>query len=154
MRFEESYIDKSPWACGPWDQEPDKLLWEDSATGLPCLALRHTEQGDWRGYVGVPQGHPAFKAFDDDDLSARLAVHGGVTFAGPDPEGDGQPTGAGWWLGFDCGHIGDLIPGQEPRRWNPDDEYRDLHYVVSQCAALARQLWELAEAEKEIEVPG
>ena len=150
MRIEQSYIDKSPWARGPWDQEPDEVRWEDSATGLPCLALRNTELGNWCGYVAVPEEHPAFYAFEDDDLSIRFDVHGGVTFAGPNPAGDSQPTRGGWWLGFDCGHRGDLTPGKDARRWDPRDEYRDLQYVVSQCAALARQLLEPPEAEKEI----
>jgi hypothetical protein len=65
--------------CELWDQEPNMLLWEDPTTRLACLALRNTPDGDervyWRGYVGVPEGCPAFKAPWDDGLIEGLDVY-------------------------------------------------------------------------------
>jgi hypothetical protein len=73
-------IDKSAWPRGEWDDEPDKKQWTDPETGLPCIALRHVEWGNWCGYVGVPTTHPLHgKSYDEPDLE----VHGGLTFAGP-----------------------------------------------------------------------
>jgi hypothetical protein len=42
-------IDKSAWGPGPWTDEPDKVQWTDTATGLPCLAKRNPRGGHWCG---------------------------------------------------------------------------------------------------------
>jgi hypothetical protein len=52
-------IDKTLWPRGEWDDEPDKMQWQDEATGLPCLIVRGPV-GALCGYVGVPEGHPCF----------------------------------------------------------------------------------------------
>lgn len=76
---EYRFIDKTTWGPGPWQTEPDKIQWQDMATGLACLAVRHPVHGHWCGYVGVPEGHPLFgKSYDDAE---RFDVHGGITFA-------------------------------------------------------------------------
>lgn len=54
-----TWIDKKEWGPGPWQSEPDKVEWRDEKTGLPCLAVRHSEHGNWCGYVGVHKGHYA-----------------------------------------------------------------------------------------------
>lgn len=156
-------VDKSKWDRGVWDKEPDKAQWPDTATSLPCLAVRNHLLGNWCGYVGVAEGHPAFlRGYEQLD---SMDVHGGLTFAGqcqpgnedrsichtPDP---GEPDHV-WWLGFDCCHYLDLAPGLEAREreWDlpeipgiPSDEYRPLEYVQAQCADLARQLAELTRS--------
>jgi hypothetical protein len=154
-------IDKSAWPRGPWDQEPDKVQWKDEATGLPCLIVR-APHGGLCGYVGLAEGHQYFgKGYDD----VPVEVHGGLTFAdkcqphASEEKGICHVPGPGeadhvWWFGFDCAHAGDrnpayeyLLAGQKDRYphhcpWNESgyDEYRDLTYVKSQVAALARQL--------------
>lgn len=66
------------WPSGPWDDEPDKVQWQDEATGLPCLAVRSQHSGHWCGYVGVSAAHPAFeKSYDD----VTVSIHGGLTFS-------------------------------------------------------------------------
>ena len=70
-------VDKSEWPRGEWDQEPDKIQWQDEATGLPCLIVRGPV-GALCGYVGVPSGHP-LHGKDYDNVS--LEAHGGITFA-------------------------------------------------------------------------
>lgn len=160
-------IDKSTWHQGPWQDEPDKIQWPDPQTGLPCLMVRGPT-GAWCGYVGVFEGHQYFGKNSDD---VPVDAHGGLNFSGycqqsqhesqgvchvPDA---GEPDNV-WWLGFDCAHAGDLMPGmdallpQELRRrrdlfpspWNATghDEYRDVAYVKDEVTALARQLAPLA----------
>jgi hypothetical protein len=70
-------LDKSDWARGAWDDEPDKIQWQDEASGLPCLIVRGPS-GALCGYVGVSPGHP-WHGSDYD--SCDVAVHGGLTFA-------------------------------------------------------------------------
>lgn len=48
---------RDPWPEGPWMDEPDKVQWQDEATGLACLAVRGP-LGSWCGYVGVGKAHP------------------------------------------------------------------------------------------------
>ena len=58
---EERFVDKTQWGRGPWDNEPDRLAWEDEETKLPCLMVRNTRSGHWCGYVGVSSDHPYFE---------------------------------------------------------------------------------------------
>lgn len=51
-------VDKSAWGDGPWQSEPDKMQWQDEATGFACLIVRDP-MGALCGYVGVPETHPA-----------------------------------------------------------------------------------------------
>jgi len=155
--IEYRFIDKAAWGPGEWQDEPDKVQWEDAATCRPCLAVR-TDLGHLCGYVGVAEHHPAFgRGYD----SVAADVHGGLTFSGfcveDDKEhgichvpADGESDRV-WWLGFDCAHGGDASPGREARyramgmapqsfEWHAGAVYRTLAYVKSECASLARQL--------------
>lgn len=72
----EYKIDRTGWMPGPWDDEPDKLQWTDTVTGLPCLIVRN-QAGALCGYVGVPTGHPLHGLHYGDEsdlLRARLAT--------------------------------------------------------------------------------
>lgn len=153
--------DKEKWGKGPWLDEPDKMQWQDKASGLPCLAVRGP-MGAWCGYVGVPNGHPCYKVgYDDIDV----AVHGGLTFAGhctgddeassichKPEEGEADDV---WWLGFDCNHLGDIAPRLLHRRQKmgfgyPGECYKTLNYVQKQCKALARQLAAKAKVDSQL----
>lgn len=145
-------VDRAGWPPGPWDGEPDKVQWTDSATGLPCLAVRVL---NWCGYVGVPESHAMYgKSYSD----LEVEVHGGLTFSDAcQPDADetqdichtpspGEPHHV-WWFGFDCAHAGDFSPRDviNARRGYPltirsDQQYRTLAYVQQQCVALAAQL--------------
>lgn len=164
-----TFIDKSAWGAGPWVKEPDKIQWQDKATGLPCLIVRNTfGSGALCGYVGVGASHPLHgKGYND---AQDINVHGG-TFAdrchplandagichSVEPGEDDNV----WWFGFDCSHAGDLNPKIEatlrdirkekplllpqsaiPHRWR--DIYRDVRYVRKQVRGLAHQLQALA----------
>ena len=153
-------VDKSGWKSrGAWDNEPDKIQWQDEATELPCLMVRGPH-GSWCGYVGVPANHPAVEN-DRDDLD--LTVHGGITY-GPSPCQEGANEARGichkpgadepdhvFWLGFDCAHAGDFSPKYDdqqwlgsPTGWGGYNTYRDIEYVQGEVLRLAKQLRDLA----------
>ena len=51
-----SFVDKSAWDRGPWDDEPDRVEWRvPELPQLACLVVRGP-LGSWCGYVGVPPG--------------------------------------------------------------------------------------------------
>lgn len=164
------FVDKSAWSDGPWQDEPDKMQWQDETTGLPCLAVRGPG-GHWCGYVGVSEGHPWFglgysecregceSCWGVHSPDGQTDVHGGLTFADfcaeKDPEhGICHVTEPGapervWWFGFDCAHSGDLSPKWADRFSFSSglyEVYRSLEYVRGECSALARQL-EAARSE-------
>lgn len=155
--------------AGPWEHEPDKVHWIDAATDMDCLAVRNP-MGAWCGYVGLPPGHPwhgvgysqCLQPGCTDDAcyehspEALTDVHGGLTFSSSCHEFDkgegygichtpqpGRPADV-WWFGFDCAHAGDFVPGMPTPadlEWLHDgDVYRDLAYVQTETADLARQL--------------
>jgi hypothetical protein len=166
-----SFVDKSTWGRGPWDDEPDRVEWRvPEAPRLACLIVRGP-MGSLCGYVGVPPGHPAHgKDFNDVDVEVRI---GGLTYAAPcDEEREGcdvrglichvpQPGDSDdvWWLGFDCGHAWDVSPGLEarvrlvmegmpempemPERFR--STYKTIEYVRTQVEGLARQLAAMGE---------
>ena len=153
--------DKSTWGDGPWQAEPDKAHW--IAHGLDCLIVRNNF-GALCGYVGVPRGHRCFEVDYNDLAYEGVYAHGGLTFSNRcQPRGadeargichpvEGAAHAEVWWLGFDCGHAGDLSPGYAPylrehlgesypHLANPfGEEYRDLPYVIAQVEGLALQL--------------
>ncbi len=159
MQPKNAIISKATWGDGPWQSEPDRAEWRDEATGLPCLAVRHSSAGHWCGYVGVAPGHswhgkdydqcteptPCDDTWCSHSAGSRADVHGGLTYAKachgnvchvPAP---GEPDDV-WWFGFDCAHSGDLSPAHTWARSREWEEYRDLDYVRGECARLAQQV--------------
>lgn len=155
---ERTFIDKSAWPEGPWNDEPDRVDWRDS-TGLPQFIKRNAAMGIWCGYVGVPKSHPLYEASGDN-----LDVHGCVSFTGPcAPHKEGiedhelichvpleGETDDIWWFGFDCGHHMDLVPVSISFMKGPGDTegfgssqygvYRDRAYAMAETGRLAKQL--------------
>jgi hypothetical protein len=152
-------VDKAPWGEGPWLAEPDKVQWTDEATGLVCLAKRNPRMGMWCGYVGVAEGHRFYGVRYD---AVDVDVHGGLTYADfceeDTPEessichapAPGEPDRL-WWLGFDCGHYFDLMPGTVAALradasavvedlMDLGSTYRTLDFVRDECRSLAAQL--------------
>jgi hypothetical protein len=139
-------VDKSSWGPGPWQDEADKIQWQDEPTGLPCLVVRGPV-GALCGYVGVSEGHPAFRK---EYGSVDVECHGGLTFSDfcADAEDEsshichvpapGEPDHV-WWFGFDCAHCWDLSPTMA-KFASHDAQYRSMSYVRGQCRELARQL--------------
>ncbi len=128
--------DKTTWPAGPWHDEPDKIQWQDPATGLACL-IHRGGGGALCGYVGVPSSHPWHgHSYDqrvsctndcdpdycyDHEIDGRISVHGGLTYSGACSPGAteaegichlpsrGEPDDV-HWFGFDCSHFQDLRP--------------------------------------------
>jgi hypothetical protein len=142
------------WPSGEWDEEPDKMQWEDPATLLPCLAVRHPRSGHWCGYVGVPVAHPFFelpygheKVGDSvghyltfsDRCNPNATEDRGICHIPSDGESDNV-----WWFGFDYSHLGDLTPLEAgDRRYGAyGAHYATLDQVKRQCAELASKLAE------------
>lgn len=166
--------DRTGWASGPWDAEPDKIQWTTRA-GYEALIVRNSG-GALCGYVGVPRGHVAYeRSWDSSDRYecgadgeldydrekenpiSGLVVHGGVNYAEhcqvdichvPAP---GMPDDV-WWLGFDCSHCFDISPAREAREtkmgFSPirfeRSTYKDVAYVRAEVESLAEQLKALA----------
>tara|TARA_R110000868_G_scaffold410524_1_gene698966 strand:+ start:497 stop:886 length:390 start_codon:yes stop_codon:yes gene_type:complete len=111
-----------------WDSEPDLLMFK--ALGYECQVARHMDLRHLCGYIWVNADHPWFGK-DYNDLS-DVDVHGGLTFSRHLTETSK--------FGFDCSHLGDLIPKLNHLA-NDDsgDVYRDMGYVVNELIKLARQ---------------
>jgi hypothetical protein len=145
--------DRSKWGSGPWDNEPDKIQWQDAETGLPCLIVRN-HYGALCGYVGVSEGHPYYKKGYDD---CPVGVYGGLTYAAGCMEdvsekeaichipGKGEPDHV-WWLGFDCLHYMDYGPAYPQNHFRKQGDYRPVAFVEEQCRHLAQQLKEIGAA--------
>jgi len=120
----------------PWEDEPDSFDWVDPDTQLHC-AIRRAPSGHLCGYVRLPRRHP----WDHRDCDAiRAEVHGGLTFAGDDLIN--TTLDGSWWIGFDCAHVGDLIP-KYPKD-QPEVKYRTMGYVKNECTRLCRQVIDAA----------
>ena len=157
-------IDKAEWERGCWDDEPDKKQWQHKETGLPCLIVRGPG-GHLCGYVGISKEHPYYnvssngKRDEERNITGispahACDVHGGLNFAdfcaNTDDESigichtpcPGEPDNV-WWLGFDCGHFGDVSPGELKRKGafrDIGEMYRSLSYVEQEVESLAYQL--------------
>jgi hypothetical protein len=108
-----------------------------------AIAIRVNEHmGNYCGYARVPKGHLWDGLDYDDPALDGVIVHGGITFAGPLEEI------TDWWLGFDCAHAGDFIPGiaaavgREPRS---DERVWTEVDVRDEARKLARQIAEAAK---------
>lgn len=145
---QRNLADRSGWGTGPWDHEPDKLIWADPYSTLQCGIIRSLI-GALCGYVAVGPNHPWFgKHYDDCSTTA----HGGLTYSGPINEllEPTDTTNDLWVFGFDCAHLGDATPneyhvasvmkalGQDCP--TPTGTYRNVGYVRDQVIRLAEQL--------------
>lgn len=141
--MEEVKYDKSRWAKGEWDSEPDRV--DFVHVGYACLLLRNN-LGNWCGYVAIPSDHPLYGKKDAD-----VNVHGGLSYAAkcsgpichaPEP---GMPDDV-WWLGFDTAHVFDVSPALERlglKEFFGGSSYKNLTYVRKETESLAEQLRDL-----------
>jgi hypothetical protein len=131
-----------------WTTEPNCKHWIDLTTGLDCLIVRNSV-GTLCGYVGVPNTHPWY-GMEHDEVNADC--HGGLTFSSKcnahichDEHTETIANADVWWLGFDCGHSGDLSPGSLQYGFHTSGVYRNIAYVEAECKKLALQIQEAAE---------
>lgn len=149
--YRDSGTPKTQWPAGEWNSEPDKLVWKDPVTNLDSMIVRGPS-GSLCGYVGVTKSHPSYGQEYDTAFIEEFVVHGGVTFTG---ECQHQEESTDichvseetvWWIGFDTAHYGDLTPAFMAGRFvgwrSPLDHgsYKNVSYVMAECAALAGQI--------------
>lgn len=134
-----------PWGPGPWDEEPDKVVWHTPELPFALMVCRNTF-GALCGYVGVGPAHPLYRT-RYQEVDEHFDCHGGLTFSDAcEPPichqaPPGQPDHV-WWFGFDCAHFGDDYPGMSSDRRS---QYRDLGYVRREVEGLARQLLDIQQ---------
>ena len=134
----------------PWETEPD--ITKGYHMGVAYRIMRHGGMGHLCGYVRLPKGHPWLKAamkkqwgpvwpkntyravrkgYDAHPI-ANLRVHGGVTFFGR------SCRGRGYWIGFDCAHCDDLVPGMSPLFVMRGSTYRTIDFAKLECFRMAK----------------
>ncbi len=157
------------WGYGEWVEEPDQAIFEHNS--IECMVVRvaiqepyakdfHMFGGHLCGYVRIPHNHPYYGKGDRDiDLEGG---NGGLTYSEIDNENHIYLPKKGHWIGFDCAHIGDIIPSMKKSRdQNPEmkkfDEmfpipegyedsplfkntYKNIAFCIEECKSLADQL--------------
>lgn len=118
-----------------WRSEPNYAEYKDFGTFYDYKIIRNKDNGVLLGYVQLAHNHSLYGCYDLDDYR-KIKVHGGVSFSGY--------IFKGFYVGFDCGHAGDLQPmvveiGLIP----PGDTYKNIQFVQKECLKLALQLKEL-----------
>lgn len=169
--FMDTFVNRSGWEQGPWDDEPDVAVWMDRSTHLPCVALRHGDFGNFCGYVIVAELEDIYKDVvpgegrEVAEPEYSYSVHGGVTYSchewpTHEPQRiekllreaynvayvDDMLKQRLYWIGFDCAHHGDYSPGIEAKisswaRISSSHNYKTMSYVVAECTSLARQIY-------------
>ena len=133
---------KSMWREGPWIDEPDYVQGEYN--GHRYVILRNLLLGNLCGYF---EG-----SFLEDHEYPN--VHGGITYRNEDLPRVGLIEKAPedemlHWYGFDCGHLGDIIPSipdMQSVKESMQTIYKDINYVRQQ---LYNALDELCEKQSE-----
>lgn len=87
-------------------QRPLALIEEGTLSSEFEYAITHNMRGNRCGYLKLLPGHP-WHGSSYSDLRGLIEVHGGLTFASPDVRCDKAGDDNGWWIGFDCAHMGD-----------------------------------------------
>lgn len=145
LRLERLDEPRKGWPEGPWKHEPDLVRWRD---GDFVLVVLRTRLGSLCGYVGVPERHP-WHGLDYD--AVPVDAPGGLTFAAEGDEHRAPPSteeplteaeeaqamlvgSRSWWyLGFDCAHSFDYVPGLGIGN---RDDYREVGYVVTEVTKI------------------
>ena len=147
------------WGEGPWQDEPDQknFIYKN----YDCIILRNV-MGVFCGYVRIPKN----SKFLSEDMYMGLNVHGGITFAGENTDGD-------FFIGFDCGHYNDLCPVNvamkslysdelnakleklklsvgDPLRFKP--VYRDLQFVENEIMNMVDQMSKVRKITRRMEI--
>lgn len=108
------------------------MVKEWSYKGRRCKITKHPELGHYCGYI---QTGLRFE-YSTTQVWRLISVHGGITF-GVSEKG---------WVGFDCGHSGDLClsedgeklnnPYKSRNEWKPEDVKEEVEKLADQFTAL------------------
>lgn len=115
-----------------WETEPDKV--ELEYLGLKCWVLRRQGMKHLCGYVELPP-ESSLNDLASITWDSDLEVHGGVTF-----EGKLEVDDLRKYVGFDCAHAGDIVPGMRDSGDTHYSTYKSVEYVTSECKKLAEQI--------------
>lgn len=128
--------------------------YEFNYRGYNCLIIRHKTMLYLCGFVAVNEDSIFFGS---DPLNLDFKVHGSVTVGFPGLDNNWKEdlyykpltdeTGKSlWWLGFDCGHTGDLTPIDllldSVLDMNDNRTYKNLEYVENELKYLVDQIIE------------
>lgn len=140
---------KEEWfGKGEWCNEPDTVTFDHK--GLKCLVFRvvkfehdnHAFGGHFCGYVRVPKDNEIYgKSWSECPIDD---IHGGLTFY--------EKQDDDLIIGFDCGHIVDILPCMRKFYENLDPEnkfpnfpmlhptYKNVEFVIYETKNLAEQV--------------
>ena len=125
------------WGEGVWQDEPDEIAWVDPITGTNCL-MRKNDLGAWCGYIGISP--ELLEGVEVDDIF----VHGGVTYTSHEMPGRGTSHQELLWIGFDCCHMYDFVPGMAALAASYPNRvgtfYRNREYVENEIRRMISQL--------------
>lgn len=140
----------------PWKNEPDHL--EFKYRKYPCIIQRAYLTGALCGYAGISPSHPFHKK-KYHEIENEIDVHGALTYAEEcqgnichkQAENDDDHI---WWLGFDCGHGGDISPKIDDQFDSPGilkerlkyASYKTVAYVKAEIKKMVDQLIEVENA--------
>jgi len=120
-----------------WETEPNVVKFEYN--GLKCFILRHSSFLHLCGYVGLPPSHFFYEKKNIEQLP--LNIHGGITFS---EFGDGSQDNLfekGYhWIGFDCNHSFDFVPGAQFFDNQTNLSYKNIDFAIREVKSLAKQL--------------
>lgn len=123
----------------------NNLLSVGSHLGLQYV-VQHNNLGYRCGYVRIPKQHPWFDKNNYEEID--VDCHGGLTYS------DYTKDKKALWIGFDCGHAGDLVDERllddsDPERKNfaramarlaaGYETIKDTEYVEKECKRICKQ---------------
>lgn len=139
-------VDRTGWAKGPWDDEPDRIAWK-TLSGLHAMVSRN-KLGALSGHVAIPADHPYWQM---PAHQIRMHPHR-ITYAGEKPLDQPPPRKHRWWIGFHYCHGGNYAPvigralkTYEARPPAGDEKYYDIGMAIHECEKIARELVAVAD---------
>lgn len=156
---------------GEWIEEPDEVKFEFK--GFKCHVIRIVKRepfakeeayfgGHLCAYVLIPVEHPYHHKIYND---MQIDCHYGLTYG---------EVSDGHWIGFDCAHMGDIVPSMkklrdtnpEMKKWDEEfplseemknsplfcKTYKNVNYCIEECKSIVEQLLVIKDlVKKEIE---
>ncbi|WEV51650.1 hypothetical protein OZX69_02860 [Lactobacillus sp. ESL0731] len=123
----------------PWNEVPENERF--TYKGYKCEVWRNPNLGFLCGYVMIPKDNKLFKVDYTDDEFPDLSIHGGITFSNCDEDSN-------WWIGFDCGHFSDLVPGLSDNVSSENASYKDKNFVTNELKKLVDQVMKYEKSFK------
>lgn len=142
MKNGECDLNKVGMVSKEWIDEPNILEFESH--GFRCFIIRNPILLNLLGYIEIPANHP----WHNKELDYLLFPHGGITYDSAfHPSGNATPQyiapGKNRWIGFDCAHAQDLIPGLTMFRTEIPGfpiTYKNIEFVKLELSKMAEVL--------------